>query len=106
MAVYTLMILPILSQGFPGGSDSKESACNARDLGSIPQSRRSPGEGNGYPLLYSCLENPMDAGAWRAGLESKSQTLLSDLKKKKKDILSQRDLLLFNWIGVNLTSGP
>ena len=66
MAVYTLMILLILSQDFPGGSDSKESACNARDLGSIPQSRRAPGEGNGYPLLYSCLENPMDRGAWWA----------------------------------------
>ena len=53
-------------QDFPGGSDSKESACNAGDLGSIPVSRRSPGEGNGYPLQYSCLENSMDRGAWRA----------------------------------------
>ena len=53
-------------QDFPGGSDSKESACSAGDLGSIPVSRRSPGEGNGYPLQYSCLENSMDRGAWRA----------------------------------------
>ena len=52
------------SLGFPGGSDSKESAYNAGDLGSIPGSGRSPGEGNGYPLQYSCLENPMDRGAW------------------------------------------
>ena len=48
--------------GFPGGSDSKESACNARDLGSVPGLRRSPGEGNGYSLQYSCLENSMDRG--------------------------------------------
>ena len=45
---------------FPGGSDGKESACNAGDLGSIPGSGKSPGEGNGYPLHYSCLENFMD----------------------------------------------
>ena len=49
--------------GFPGGSEGKASACNAGDLGSIPGSERSPGEGNGNPLLYSCLENPMDRGA-------------------------------------------
>ena len=52
--------------GIPGGSDGKESSCNAGDLGSIPGSGRSPGEGNGYPLQYSCLENSMDRGAWRA----------------------------------------
>ena len=49
---------------FPGGSDDKESACNAGDLSLIPGLRRSPGEGNGYPLQYSCLENSMDRGAW------------------------------------------
>ena len=54
--------------GFPGSSDSKESACNAGDLGLIPLSGRSPGEGNGKPLQYSCLENPMVRGAWRATL--------------------------------------
>ena len=53
-------------KGFPGGSDDKESACNAGDLGLIPGSGRSPGEGNGNPLQYSCLENPMDRGAWQA----------------------------------------
>ena len=47
-------------EGFPGGSDGKESAFNAGDLGSIPGSRRSPGEGNGNPLQYPCLENSMD----------------------------------------------
>ena len=54
------------SWGFPGGSDTKGSACNAGDLGLIPGSGRSPGEGNGNPLQYSCLENPMDRGAWWA----------------------------------------
>ena len=49
------------SCGFPGGSDNEESACNAGDLGLIPGSERSPGEGNGYLLQYSCLENPMDS---------------------------------------------
>ena len=52
--------------GFPGGSDGKECACNAGDLGLIPGSERSPGKGNGYPLHYSCLENFMDRGAWWA----------------------------------------
>ena len=50
--------------GFPSGSEVKASAWNAGDLGSIPGSGRSPGEGNGNPLQYSCLENPMDGGAW------------------------------------------
>ena len=50
-------------KGFPGGSDSEASACNAGDLGSIPGLRRSPGEGHNKPLQYSYLENPMDSGA-------------------------------------------
>jgi len=52
--------------GFPGGSDGKESACSAGDLGSIPELRKSPGEGNGNPLQYSCLENSIDREAWQA----------------------------------------
>ena len=51
---------------FLGGSDCKESVCNAGDLGSIHGLGRSPGEGNGYPLKYSCLKNSMDRGAWQA----------------------------------------
>ena len=51
---------------FPGGSGGKASAYNMGDLGSIRRSGRSPGEGYGYPLQYSCLENPMDRGAWWA----------------------------------------
>ena len=58
--------------GFPGGSDGKESTCNVGDLDSIPGSGRSPGEGNGYPLHYSCLENPMDRGV--SGLHSMGVT--------------------------------
>ena len=53
-------------KGFPSGSEGKASACDAEDPGSIPGSGRSPGEGNGNPLQYSCLENPMDRGAWWA----------------------------------------
>ena len=53
-------------KGFPGGSDGKKSACNVGDPGSILGSGRSPGGGNGNPLQYSCLENPMDRGAWQA----------------------------------------
>ena len=63
-----------------GGSEVKASACNAGDLGLIPRSGRSPGEGNGNPLQYSCLENPMDGGAWWAMVlgVTKSRTRLSD----------------------------
>ena len=61
---------------FSGGSDSKESACNARNLGSIPDLGRFPGGGHGNPLQYSCLENPMDRGAWWATVHAvaKNQT--------------------------------
>ena len=59
-----LFWLLTLFRYFPGGSDGEASAYNAGSLGSIPGSGRSPGEGNGNPLQYSCLENPMDGGAW------------------------------------------
>ena len=66
--------------GFPGGSNGKESACNVGDVGSIPESERSPGKGNGYPLQYSCLENSKDRGAWWATVHgvAESQIRLSD----------------------------
>ena len=69
-----------MTPGFSGGSDGKESACNAGDSGTIPGSGRSPGEGNGNPLQHSCLENPRDRRAWRATVYgiAKSQTRLSD----------------------------
>ena len=74
--------------GFPGSSDGKASAYNAENLGSVPGSGRSSVEGNGNPLQYSCLENPMDRGAWWATVHgvAKSRTQLSDITH----------LLLFN----------
>ena len=63
---------------FPGGSDSKASVYNAGDLGSIPGSGRFPGEGNGNPLQYSCLENPMDGGVWCRLLSTGSQRVGRD----------------------------
>ena len=58
--IYIYIYIKLYIWGVPGDSEDKESACNARDLGSIPGLERSPGEGNGNPLQYSCLENPMD----------------------------------------------
>ena len=65
---------------FPGGSEDKASACNAGDPGLIPELGRSSGEGNGNPLQYSCLENPIDGGAWEAAVHgvAKSRTQLSN----------------------------
>ena len=60
--------------GFSGGSDSKESACNAGDPGSVPGLGRLPGEGHGNPLQYSYLENPMDGGAWWAVVRGVAQS--------------------------------
>ena len=69
--------------GFPGNSDGKESACNERELGSIPGSGRYSGEGNGNPFQYSCLGNPMDRGAWQGCKES-------DMTERLTLSLSQR----------------
>jgi len=70
--------------GFLGGSNGKESACNAGDSGLIPGLGRSPGDANGNPPQYFCLGNPMDRGAWRAVVHgvSKSQTHLSDFENE------------------------
>ena len=65
-------------QGFPNGSDSKESSCNAGDLGSVSGLGRSSGEGNGNPLEYSYLENPMGRGAWQARVHGVAE---SDMTK-------------------------
>ena len=66
--------------GFPGGSDGTECACNTKDLGLIPGLERSSGGGHSNPIQYSCLENPMDRGAWWATVHevTKSWTQLSD----------------------------
>ena len=58
--------MPRLSAGFPSGSDGKEATCNVGDLGSVPGLERSQGEGNSYPLQYSCLKNSRDRGTWQA----------------------------------------
>ena len=75
---FKLQVIALL--GFPGGSDGKESACNAGDLGLIPWLGRFPREGNGNPLQYPCLENPMDRGACQAAIHglTKSRTQLSN----------------------------
>ena len=72
---------PLQCWGFPGGSDGKESTCKAGGLDFIPRLGRSPGGGNGKPLQYYCLENPMDRGAWQASVHgvAKSQTQLKQL---------------------------
>ena len=69
---------PFSILGFRGGSDGKESACNAGDLGLIPGEGRSPGEGHGNLLQYSCLGNPTDRGAWRATATGQDRPLLSE----------------------------
>ena len=81
LSIATKRVLANLSPpppGFPGGLDGKESTCNAGYPGSIPGSGRSPREGNGNPLQYSCLENPMDRGAWTILGVANSQTRLSN----------------------------
>ena len=74
------MLILKYGQIFPSSSDDKESACNAGDLGLIPGSGISPGEGKSYPLQYSGLEDSMDRGAWWAAVHgvTKCQTRLSD----------------------------
>lgn len=72
--------IPEAQRGLPHSSDGKESTCSGGDLGSIPGSGRCPGEGHGNPRQYSCRENPMDRGVWRATVHrvAESQTRLSD----------------------------
>ena len=84
VSMFLILIIPESyfpnPMGCPDGSDGKESACNAGDSGSLPVSGKSLEEGNGNPLQYSCLENPMDGGAWRATVYEVAQswTQLSD----------------------------
>ena len=72
---------------FPGGSDGKESACNAGDLGLFSGSRRSPGEGHGNPLQYSCLGNPMNRGAWQV-------TVHGVVKRARHNLATKQDSCL------------
>ena len=72
----------IVIEGFPGGLDSKESAYNVGHLGLIPGSGRSPGEGNDYPLQYSCLKNPMVKEAWWATVQWVAEQLTHIVTEK------------------------
>ena len=102
-----------ISSVYPGGSDGKASAYNAGDPGLIPGSGRSPGEGNGNPLQYSCLENPMDGGAWLATVHAvaKSRTQLSDFTititihtvHTVRGVLKAR---ILKWFAIPFSSGP
>ena len=74
------------SGGLPYSSDGKESACNAGDLGSIPGSGRSPVEGNGNPLRYSCLENPMDRESWWATVHGVAKSRTQSATKQQKNV--------------------
>ena len=65
-------------RGFPGGPESKESACNVGDLGSVPGLGRSPVGGHGNPLQYFCLENPMDRGAWWATVHGLTESDMTE----------------------------
>ena len=80
MCVVIFILDKIMYWGFPGGSVGEEPTGNAGDLGSIPESGRCPRGGNGNPLQYPCLENPMDRGAWRATVHgvAKNQTRMSN----------------------------
>ena len=78
MVTAVMKLKDACSLGFPGGSDGKVSVCNAGDLGSIPGLGRFPAEGNGKLLQYSCLENPMDGGAWCRLLSMGSQRVGHD----------------------------
>ena len=95
----------VRSLDFPGGSDGKASVYNVGDPGLSPGLGRSPGEGNGNPLQYYCLENPMDRGAWQAAVYgvTKSWTRLSDFTSLVRS-LQPPDVLLIHWRVYNSTA--
>ena len=78
MSIYLSIYRLITYLGFPGGSVGKESACSAGDPGFFSGSGRSLGEGNGYPLQYSCLENSMDRGAWRVTVHEVAESDITE----------------------------
>ena len=86
--------------GFPGDLDGKETACNAEDPGSVPGLGRSPGEGNGYLHLYSCLQNFMDRGASQAAIHGmgKSQTGLSNFHFHNRLSVAEGDIIIIPFI--------
>ena len=80
--------------GFPGSSAVKSSPANAEDAGSIPGSGRSPGGGNGSPLLYSCLGNPMDRGAWQAIVHAVARVGHVLATKQQQNVLTTDENLM------------
>ena len=97
--VTLLVLVKTFLLGFPGGSVVRNPPANVGDAGSIPGLRRCPGEGNGNPLQYSCLENPMDRGAWQATVHeiAKSQTQLSTTTSTKDTACCNLDLVQPNF---------
>ena len=96
----------MVQEGFPGGSDGQESACIAGDLGLISGSGRFPGEGNGYPLQYSCLENSIDRGTWQAGhspwdCKESNTTEQLTLKKEREFLFSSLFVHLIVKMGIS-----
>ena len=75
MGQFVFPLYTVWNKSFPGSSDGKETACSVGNPGSIPGLRRSPGEGKGYPLQYSCLENSMERGAWWVTVHGVTKTL-------------------------------
>ena len=86
--------------GLPGGSDRKESACNAGNLSSIPGLGRSPGDGDSYPLQYSCLENSMDRGNWQAIVHGVAKSQLSTDRnyRKRHSTFVSMGILSLSWL--------
>ena len=98
--IYWILLNSVISlKGFPGGLVVKNLPANAGDAGLIPGLGRSPGGGNGNPLQYSCLGNPMDRGAWWAAVHevTKSQTQLTSYTLLFKDSISKQDYILRYW---------
>ena len=85
----------IPTEGFSHSSVHKSSACNAGDLGSVPELGRSPGEVNGNPLQYSCLENPMDRGAWRATVHGITRVRYDLVTKPPIPVIKKKQKPLF-----------
>ena len=99
--LHLIWLLLWLCLGFPGGSEVKASACNAGDMGLIPGLGRSPGEGNGNPLQYSCLENPMDRGVWWATVWATSLSLSCESRGKSLSGSVLVRILPMNWMSTD-----